>query len=104
MKIITKKISDNKRQPTWYRGKVIAESGNSQLRVTSYLEYKGLEGADALDLIRKECKGDINLVEAYDKGYFTMRLWPEFMIDDELIDAGSYEEAIEEFEEYINNR
>ena len=101
MKIITKKISDNKRQPTWYRGKVIAQSGNNQLRVTHYLEYKGLEGADALELIKRECKSDIKLVEAYDLGYFTMRLWPDFMINDEIISAGSYEEAIEEFEEYI---
>lgn len=102
MKIITKKISDNKRQPTWYRGKVIAESGNNQLRVTHYLEYKGLEGADALELIKRECKSDIKLVEAYDKRDLFML--PDFMINDEVICAGSYEEAIEEFEEFINRQ
>lgn len=100
--IKTKKISSDKVGAVWYWSKEIAEYKDTKLAVLGLLEYKGLTGTKALELIERECENDIDLMNAFDRRELTFV--PDFYIDLELMNATSYEEAIEEFEEYINNR
>ena len=98
--IKTNKISTDKVGAVWYWGKEIAEGKDTKLAVLGLLEYKGLTGNEALGLIERECKDDMDLVRAWDKRELT--LVPDFYIDLELMNATSYDEAIEEFKEFIN--
>ena len=108
MKIVTPKISDNKVGAVWYNNSIIATYGNYELRVNDSINYKGLESSEALKLIIKECKNDMALINAYDKG--DLFIWPDFFIvpigEDMIIGneilAYNYDEAIEEFKEFIN--
>lgn len=102
MKIITKKISSDKVGAVWYAGQEIAISGDDVLHCDHFVQYKNLNGDDALELIAKECKNDNDVTDAYDRRELFM--WPDYMINGEVINATSYDEAIEEFKEFITSK